>query len=160
LPRRIGTKIQSRLAYNPSHLISAHCQGVWHRRAFLLSLGSRRRGDRIGAPAASWCDPAGESLAQVKGSSCLVASVARCGPSNHRHCRDVHCHDRAVPGIAELNGELTPPRNPDSTQPKSALKRQIREALSLLKKLWYARRPRPLLEDRAGIGPPTTLSPN
>src|SRR5262245_16901913 len=28
------------------------------------------------APAASWCDPAGGSPAQVKGSACLVASVA------------------------------------------------------------------------------------
>ena len=36
----------------------------------------RRRGDRISAPAASWCGPAGASPAQVKGSSCLVASVA------------------------------------------------------------------------------------
>ena len=39
-------------------------------------LARRRRGDRIGAPAASWCDPAGASPAQVKGSACLVASVA------------------------------------------------------------------------------------
>ena len=36
----------------------------------------RRRGDRVGAPAASWCDPAGESPAQVRSSVRLVASVA------------------------------------------------------------------------------------
>ena len=36
----------------------------------------RRRGDRMSAPAASWCDPAGESPAQVRGSVRLVASVA------------------------------------------------------------------------------------
>ena len=36
----------------------------------------RRRGDRISAPAASWCDPAGGSPAQVRGSVRLVASVA------------------------------------------------------------------------------------
>src|SRR5207249_946908 len=36
----------------------------------------RRRGDRIGAPAASWCDPAGESPVQVRSSVRLVASVA------------------------------------------------------------------------------------
>ena len=36
----------------------------------------RRRGDRIGAPAASWCEPAGGSPAQVRGSARLVASVA------------------------------------------------------------------------------------
>ena len=36
----------------------------------------RRRGDRISAPAASWCDPAGESPAQVRGSARLVVSVA------------------------------------------------------------------------------------
>ena len=35
-----------------------------------------RRGDRISAPAASWCDPAGGSPAQVRGSARLVASVA------------------------------------------------------------------------------------
>ena len=40
---------------------------------------ARRRGDRIGAPAASWCDPAGASPAQVKGSvllgsECCVAT--------------------------------------------------------------------------------------
>ena len=39
-------------------------------------LATRRRGDRISAPAASWCDPAGESPAQVRGSVRLVASVA------------------------------------------------------------------------------------
>ena len=39
-------------------------------------LAARRRGDRISAPAASWCDPAGESPAQVRGSARLVASVA------------------------------------------------------------------------------------
>ena len=33
-------------------------------------------GDRIGAPAASWCDPAGASPAQVRSSVRLVASVA------------------------------------------------------------------------------------
>src|ERR1700730_16730035 len=33
-------------------------------------------GDRRGAPAASWCDPAGESPAQVRRSVRLVASVA------------------------------------------------------------------------------------
>src|SRR5215831_3274360 len=36
----------------------------------------RRRGDRVSAPAASWCDPAGESPAQVGSSVRLVASVA------------------------------------------------------------------------------------
>ena len=36
----------------------------------------RRRGDRMSAPAASWCDPAGGSPAQVRGSVRLVASVA------------------------------------------------------------------------------------
>ena len=36
----------------------------------------RRRGDRISAPAASWCDPAGVSPAQVRVSVRLVASVA------------------------------------------------------------------------------------
>ena len=41
-----------------------------------VNLVARRRGDRIGAPAASWCDPAGASPAQVKGSVRLVASVA------------------------------------------------------------------------------------
>ena len=35
-----------------------------------------RRGDRISAPAASWCDPAGVSPAQVRVSVRLVASVA------------------------------------------------------------------------------------
>jgi ABC-type uncharacterized transport system substrate-binding protein len=35
-----------------------------------------RRGHRIGAPAQSWCDPAGESPAQVRSSVRLVASVA------------------------------------------------------------------------------------
>src|SRR6516165_7985156 len=35
-----------------------------------------RRGDRMSAPAASWCDPAGESPAQVRSSIRLVASVA------------------------------------------------------------------------------------
>ena len=39
----------------------------------------RRRGERMSAPAASWCDPAGESPAQVKGSlllgsECCVAT--------------------------------------------------------------------------------------
>ena len=34
------------------------------------------RGDRIGAPAASWCDPAGESPAQVRCSVRLVVNVA------------------------------------------------------------------------------------
>src|SRR5437773_1931324 len=38
--------------------------------------GARRRGDRMSAPAASWCDPAGESPAQVRSSVRLVASVA------------------------------------------------------------------------------------
>ena len=36
----------------------------------------RRRGDRMSAPAQSWCDPAGESPAQVRSSVRLVASVA------------------------------------------------------------------------------------
>ena len=36
----------------------------------------RRRGDRMSAPAASWCDPAGGSPAQVRSSVRLVASVA------------------------------------------------------------------------------------
>src|SRR2546421_11988237 len=36
----------------------------------------RRRSDRIGAPATSWCDPAGASPAQVGSSVRLVASVA------------------------------------------------------------------------------------
>src|SRR6516162_7872293 len=39
-------------------------------------LARGRRGDRMGAPAASWCDPAGESPAQVRSSIRLVASVA------------------------------------------------------------------------------------
>ena len=39
-------------------------------------LATRRRGDRISAPAASWCDPAGVSPAQVRVSVRLVASVA------------------------------------------------------------------------------------
>jgi hypothetical protein len=30
----------------------------------------------VSAPSASWCDPAGASPAQVRGSACLVASVA------------------------------------------------------------------------------------
>ena len=34
------------------------------------------KGDRISAPAASWCDPAGVSPAQVRVSVRLVASVA------------------------------------------------------------------------------------
>ena len=38
--------------------------------------GTRRQSDRISAPAASWCDPAGGSPAQVRGSARLVASVA------------------------------------------------------------------------------------
>src|SRR6516165_12519866 len=38
---------------------------------------SRRSGDRMSAPAASWCDPAGESPVQVRSSVRLVASVAR-----------------------------------------------------------------------------------
>ena len=37
---------------------------------------ARRRGDRIGAPGESWCDPAGGSPAQVRSSVRLVASVA------------------------------------------------------------------------------------
>src|SRR5262249_32404914 len=37
---------------------------------------AHRRGDRVSAPAASWCDPAGESPAQVRGSARLVVSVA------------------------------------------------------------------------------------
>ena len=36
----------------------------------------RRRGDRMSAPAQSWCDPAGGSPAQVRSSVRLVASVA------------------------------------------------------------------------------------
>ena len=36
----------------------------------------RRRGDRVSAPAESWCDPAGERPAQVRSSVRLVASVA------------------------------------------------------------------------------------
>ena len=36
----------------------------------------RRRGYRMSAPAASWCDPAGESPAQVRSSVRLVVSVA------------------------------------------------------------------------------------
>ena len=41
-----------------------------------VAAGHCRRGDRISAPAASWCDPAGASPAQVRGSVRLVASVA------------------------------------------------------------------------------------
>ncbi len=37
---------------------------------------ARRRGDRMSAPAASWCDPAGGSPAQVRGSARLAVSVA------------------------------------------------------------------------------------
>ena len=41
-------------------------QGARPRRA-ADAARPRRRGDRISAPAESWCDPAGESPAQVKG---------------------------------------------------------------------------------------------
>ncbi len=39
-------------------------------------LAIAERGDRTSAPAASWCDPAGDSPAQVRSSVRLVASVA------------------------------------------------------------------------------------
>src|SRR5262249_13729399 len=42
----------------------------------LNAAGPRRRGDRMSAPAVSWCDPAGGSPAQVRSSVRLVASVA------------------------------------------------------------------------------------
>ena len=51
-------------------------EGARSRRA-ADAARARRRGDRISAPAASWCDPAGGSPAQVRGSVRLVASVAR-----------------------------------------------------------------------------------
>jgi hypothetical protein len=44
-------------------------------------LASAERGDRTSAPAASWCDPAGDSPAQVRSSVRLVASVAATGDS-------------------------------------------------------------------------------
>ena len=50
-------------------------QGARPRR-FRRRCSRRRRGDRISAPAASWCDPAGVSPAQVRVSVRLVASVA------------------------------------------------------------------------------------
>ena len=50
-------------------------QGARPRRA-ADAARPRRRGDRISAPAQSWCDPAGESPAQVRSSVRLVASVA------------------------------------------------------------------------------------
>src|SRR5262249_60005142 len=50
-------------------------QGTQPRSA-ANSARPRRRGDRVSAPAASWCDPAGESPAQVRGSARLVVSVA------------------------------------------------------------------------------------
>src|SRR5262249_6987483 len=49
--------------------------GPRHRGA-LGRVAWRRRGDRMSAPAASWCDPAGGSPAQVGSSVRLVASVA------------------------------------------------------------------------------------
>jgi ABC-type uncharacterized transport system substrate-binding protein len=52
-----------------------NCENAWHRRSPAFA-ANRRRGHRIGAPAASWCDPAGESPAQVRSSVCLVVSVA------------------------------------------------------------------------------------
>src|SRR5262249_20110276 len=45
-------------------------------RCAVASPTACRRGDRVGAPAASWCDPAGESPAQVRSSVRLVVSVA------------------------------------------------------------------------------------
>jgi hypothetical protein len=54
---------------------NADRQSARPRRA-LDSPAARRRGDRMSAPATSWCDPAGESPAQVRGSARLVASVA------------------------------------------------------------------------------------
>ena len=61
---------QSRAVHQPQdrqgarHYLSAH------------AARPRRRGDRMSAPAASWCDPAGESPVQVRSSVRLVASVA------------------------------------------------------------------------------------
>ena len=49
--------------------------GAWADASRQLA-GARRRGDRMSAPAASWCDPAGGSPAQVRSSVRLVASVA------------------------------------------------------------------------------------
>jgi hypothetical protein len=43
---------------------------------FVRGALSNERPYRVGAPAASWCDPAGESPAQVGSSVRLVASVA------------------------------------------------------------------------------------
>ena len=51
-------------------------QGARPRRIANAASRRRRRGDRVGAPAASWCDPAGASPAQVGSSVRLVASVA------------------------------------------------------------------------------------
>jgi Arabinose-binding domain of AraC transcription regulator, N-term len=48
-----------------------------HGRVLVEDVARSRRGERISAPAASWCDPAGESPAQVRSSVRLVASVAR-----------------------------------------------------------------------------------
>src|SRR6266581_8718816 len=48
----------------------------WRRLSYVAAR-MRRRGDRMSAPAASWCDPAGGSPAQVRSSVRLVASVAR-----------------------------------------------------------------------------------
>ena len=65
--------VQQATAFEPVvNLKAAKALGVTYRPAFC----SRRRGDRVSAPAASWCDPAGESPAQVRGSARLVASVA------------------------------------------------------------------------------------
>ena len=55
--------------------ISQDRKGARGRSAIKVAC-ARRRGDRIGSPAASWCDTAGGSPAQVRRSVRLVASVA------------------------------------------------------------------------------------
>src|SRR5215472_1313457 len=54
----------------------------------MIGNGPRRRGERGGAPATSWCDPAGASPAQVRSSVRLVASVAQV--HRRRWLRSVH----------------------------------------------------------------------
>src|SRR5947199_10111 len=53
----------------------ANCSRAGDIHSYVAFLAGRR-GDRMSAPAASWCDPAGGSPAQVRGSARLVASVA------------------------------------------------------------------------------------
>src|SRR5262249_31394314 len=44
------------------------CAGNQDGKKFTEATAPRRRGDRMSAPAASWCDPAGGRPAQVRGS--------------------------------------------------------------------------------------------